>query len=125
MTFRPAYAIVAIIIFAIEVFIALYVRDAFIRPYVGDALAVMLAYCALRAIAPLRMTGAILATLALAFAVELAQLFNLLDLLALRGNAVAGTILGGSFDLLDLAAYTAGALVIVVAETGIRPKAAP
>jgi hypothetical protein len=48
MTFRPAYALAALIIFAIEVCIALFVHDGFIRPYVGDVLAVALVYAALR-----------------------------------------------------------------------------
>ena len=39
--------------------IALFVRDAFIRPYIGDVLAVALVYTALRAIVPLTMIPAI------------------------------------------------------------------
>ena len=124
VTFRPAYAVVAIILFAIEVFIALNVRDGFIRPYVGDVLAVMLVYCALRAAAPLRMVPAIAVTLAFALAIELAQLLNLLDVLALRGNTIAETVLGGAFDLLDLVAYMSGALIVLAAES-IMPNAKP
>jgi hypothetical protein len=47
------YAITALAIFAIEVLIALFVRDAFIRPYLGDVLAVALVHTALRAVTPL------------------------------------------------------------------------
>jgi hypothetical protein len=124
VTFRPAYAVVAVILFAVEVFIALSLHDGFVRPYVGDVLAVMLVYCALRAVTPLRTIAAITTTLVFAFAVELAQLFNLLDFLALRGNAAAETVLGGSFDLFDLVAYAIGALIIVAAES-IQPKVTP
>ena len=125
VTFRLPYAIVAIILFAIEVFIALNVRDGFVRPYIGDVLAVMLVYCALRAVTSLGLVTAVIATLVFAFAIEFAQLLNLLDLFALRGNAFAETVLGGSFDLLDLVAYAAGALIVVAAETGIKPKTRP
>ena len=113
---RSAYVLAAFILFTVEVCIAVFVRDGVIRPYVGDVLAVMLVYCTLRAITPLRIVPAIIATLGIALAIELAQLFNLLDLLALRGNAVARIILGGSFDLLDLAAYAAGGVLILIAE---------
>jgi hypothetical protein len=125
VTFRPAYAIVAIILFVIEVFIALSVRDGFVRPYVGDGLAVMLVYCALRTATPFGMIAAIITTLAFAFAIEFAQLFNLLDLTGLRGNGIVETVLGGAFDLLDLVAYAVGALIIAAAETAVKPKAAP
>jgi hypothetical protein len=116
MTFRPGYALAALSIFAIEVLIALFVHDGLIRPYIGDVLAVVLVYCALRAITPLRLLPAIILTLAIALAIELAQLFNLLDALGLRSNRIAATVLGGSFDWLDLAAYAAGALAVAAVE---------
>ncbi len=47
---RAAYLIAALFIFAVEVVIALYVRDDFVRPYLGDVLAVMLVYCAVRTV---------------------------------------------------------------------------
>ena len=36
---RIIYSVAFLLIFATEIFIALYVRDDFIRPYVGDMLA--------------------------------------------------------------------------------------
>jgi len=113
MTFRPGYALAALILFAVEVLIALFVHDGLIRPYVGDVLAVALVYTALRAITPLRLLPAIILTFAIALAIELAQLFNLLDALGLRSNRIAATVLGGSFDWLDLVAYGLGALAVV------------
>ena len=41
---RFFYIISFLLIFCIEVLIALYVRDNFIRPYVGDMLVVVLVY---------------------------------------------------------------------------------
>ena len=41
---RIFYIISFLVIFCIEVLIALYVRDRFIRPYVGDMLVVVLVY---------------------------------------------------------------------------------
>ena len=125
MTFRPGYAIAALAIFAVEVMIALFVRDDFIRPYVGDVLAVILVYSALRAVTRLAIAPALVLTLAIALAIELAQLFNLLDALGLRNNLVAATVLGGSFDWLDLAAYAAGLVIAAVVEAIVRRKATP
>jgi Protein of unknown function (DUF2809) len=117
---RIVYALAALALFAIEVVIALFVRDSFVRPYVGDALAVMLVYVALRAATPLRFVGAIAVALAIAFGVEVAQAFHLLDALGLGGNQLARIVFGGLFDWLDLAAYTAGAAVVVAVEMGLR-----
>jgi hypothetical protein len=46
--FKPLYFIVAVILFGIEVLIALYIKDNFIRPYVGDVLVVILLYCLIK-----------------------------------------------------------------------------
>lgn len=113
---RRAYVIAAIILFAIEVCIALFVRDDFIRPYIGDVLAVAFVYTALRAATPLKLVPALAITLAIAFAIEIAQALNLLDAIGLRDNAIARTILGGVFDYADLAAYSAGAILIAAIE---------
>jgi hypothetical protein len=111
---RARYGIAAILLFAIEVLIALFVRDAFIRPYLGDVLAVALVYTILRAITPLGNIGAALAAFALA--IEIAQAMRLLDMVGLADNALARTVLGGSFDWLDLAAYAAGAVIALAAD---------
>ncbi|MCW3838276.1 DUF2809 domain-containing protein [Sphingomonas canadensis] len=113
---RPGYALAAAAIFAVEVLIALFVRDRFVRPYLGDVLAVVLVYAGLRAITPLRVVPAALAALGVAFAVELGQLAGLVHLLGLGSSPVARTVLGTGFDPADLLAYTAGAGIVVVAE---------
>ena len=45
---RWFYAICFIGLFIVETLIALFVRDAFIRPYMGDILVVILIYCFVR-----------------------------------------------------------------------------
>jgi Protein of unknown function (DUF2809) len=117
VTLRLAYAIAAVILFATEVVIALFVHDAFIRPYVGDVLAVALVYTALRAVTPLGTVPAIAITLTIALLIEVAQALNLLGALGLGGNQLARIVLGGVFDWLDLAAYAAGACAMLVVET--------
>lgn len=113
---RRGYLVAAIVLFAIEVLIALFVRDDFVRPYLGDVLAVALVYCGLRAVTPLGVRAALFATLAIAFAIEIAQALQLLATLGLADNAVARVVLGGTFDWADLAAYLAGAGVIALIE---------
>jgi len=113
---RRVYLVAAIILFAVEVLIALFVRDDFIRPYIGDVLAVAFVYTALRAATPFQLIPALATTLAIAFAIEIAQALNFLDAIGLRNDAIARVVLGGVFDWSDLIAYTAGAILIAAIE---------
>lgn len=113
---RTAYALAALVIFFIEVFIALFIKDSLIRPYIGDALAVALVYTSLRAVTPLSLWPAIILTLAIALVIELGQLFDIAAALGLGGNQLARIVLGGAFDPMDFAAYGAGALLVVAVE---------
>ena len=121
MNTRIAYALAALAFFAVEVCIALFVNDAIIRPYVGDVLAIAFVYCLLRAATPLKTRSAIIVTLLIATAIEVAQAMNLLDAIGMRGNRIVRTVLGGAFDPMDFAAYGAGALLVAVVEA-IRPR---
>lgn len=49
---RIFYIISFLVIFCIEVLIALYVRDNFVRPYIGDVLVVVLVYSFVRIFLP-------------------------------------------------------------------------
>ena len=63
LAFNSRYLIFAVILFITEVLIAFFVRDNFIRPYVGDYLVVILIYCAAMSflrISPLKMSIAVL-----------------------------------------------------------------
>ncbi|MBW8733186.1 MAG: DUF2809 domain-containing protein [Asticcacaulis sp.] len=117
---RIGYAFVAIVVFAVELLIALFVHDAVVRPYIGDALAVVLVYLALR-IFPLSVRTAVIAALAIACVIEFGQYFHLIDRLGLRDQMWARFLLGGSFDLRDFAAYGLGAAVVALVET-VRQK---
>lgn len=100
----------------IEVLIAVYVHDNFVRPYVGDYLVVMLLYCGVRTLinaSPLKIA---LAVLLFAYFIELLQYFHLVDRLGLAGNTVARTVIGYGFEWLDLLAYTLGVITILLLE---------
>lgn len=124
MKLRISYALAAVAVFVTEILIALFVHDALIRPYIGDSLAVILLYLGLRAVTPLRVLPALLTALAIAFAIEFGQMFHLIDLLGLRGNRIAGFLLGGYFDVKDLACYAAGTGVALFVEDSFskRPR---
>lgn len=113
---RRFYLAAAAILFAIEIFIAAFVRDRFVRTYVGDVLALALVYVTLRAVTPLRGASALATALAIAVTIEVSQALHLLAALGLSGNRLARIVLGGVFDWADIAAYLAGVLIVAGGE---------
>jgi len=107
---------------ATEAFIALALHDDFVRPYVGDTLAVVLLYVAQLSVLELRRSSAALGALAVACVVELGQCVHIVDRLGLADVAVARVVLGTFGDLHDVVAYTAALPLIALAE---RVAAAP
>jgi hypothetical protein len=116
MQFHRGYALLALAVLAVEVVIALYVRDRFVRPYLGDVLAVVLVYLGLRAVTRLRVNAAAACALGIAVLVEVGQLYGFVHRIGLGDYKVARIIFGTGFDLRDLLAYAAGALIVVVIE---------
>ena len=110
-TFKKKYFLLTILLFIVEVLIALFVRDRFIRPYGGDFLVVILIYCFLRTFikqSPFRLA---VVTLIFSFAVEIAQYFNIVEVIGLKGNRLAEIVIGTGYSNHDLVAYTLGVLV--------------
>ncbi|WP_082456886.1 ribosomal maturation YjgA family protein [Sphingomonas sp. Leaf23] len=116
MRFDRGYAVLTLALLLTEVLIAMFVRDAIVRPYVGDALAVVLVYAGLRAITRLGVLPATLLALLTAIAIEFGQYVHFLDHIGLADNRWARIVLGSGFDPQDFIAYTAGAVVVVLVE---------
>ena len=117
------YAVIAIVLLVVEVLIALFVTDGFVRGYLGDVLVVALVYAALRAVTRLGIAGALATTLGVALLVEVGQALGVLRALGLADNRLAAIVFGGVFDLLDIAAYLAGGALVMIAETTLRRRA--
>lgn len=116
MTFRPSYALATIAVLGIEIAIARFVHDDFVRPYLGDSLAVVAVYLALRAVTRLRVVAAVAIAFAFACAIEVGQFFHIVDLLGLGTNRLARVVLGSTFVLTDFVAYAGGALCVLAVE---------
>jgi hypothetical protein len=103
-------------VLATELFIALAVDDDFVRPYLGDTLAVVLLYVALLSVLDVRRLHAALGALAVAWLVEVGQYLHIVDRLGLTDVIVARVVLGTFGDVHDLVAYTAALPLIALAE---------
>jgi len=116
------YLIAALAIFAMEIWIALYVHDDFVRPWGGDVLVVVLLYCLVRGVTRLNVVAAALSVLAFSWFIEVLQYFQIVRVLGLEGNAIARTIIGTTFSWSDIVAYILGIVFVVGVEvmTGKR-----
>ena len=107
---RIVYLSLSIILFLIELFIALFVHDRFIRPYFGDVLVVILVYSAVRVIFPEKPKLLPIYVFIFAVLVEVSQYLDLAELLG--GGVILSTIIGTSFSWLDILCYFVGTLLI-------------
>lgn len=115
-TFDKKYFLLAVALFLTEVLIALYVRDAFVRPYVGDYLVVMLVYCAVKTFFKTPVVPTAAGVLLFAYLIETLQYFRIVDRLGLQDNTLARTVIGYGFEWKDMLAYTLGVLTIILLE---------
>jgi len=112
MNRRILFLLLTLLLFGIEVFIALFVKDNFVRPYVGDMLVVILIYCFIRIFIPRRVQLLPLYVFLFACVVEWMQYLNIVGLMGLSENKAASTVIGTSFDWMDIICYAVGCLLI-------------
>lgn len=112
MRFHLKYAGISLLIFGVEVLIALFLDDKLIRPFFGDLLVVMLIYFTLLTFIKISRRH-VLATGVWLFAliIEYLQYLDIVSALGLRENEIVRIVLGSTFDWFDIMAYTFGALI--------------
>lgn len=116
LRFSKTYFGLTILIFTIEVFIALFVRDNFVRPYLGDVLVVILIYCFIRSFLSLPVITVTIFVLVFASTIEFLQYLNIVKKLGLENSTVARTVIGTLFSWIDLLAYIAGIAIVLIVE---------
>ncbi|MCH1926962.1 DUF2809 domain-containing protein [Shewanella sp. C32] len=120
LRFHRYYFAASVALLLLLVFIALYVHDRFIRPFMGDVLVVVWLHYSAAAFIKLRPLWLALATWLFACAIEVGQYFNLVSVLGLEQYRVARIVIGSTFDWLDLLAYSCGLLSILLLDAFTR-----
>ncbi|RZK60532.1 MAG: DUF2809 domain-containing protein [Hymenobacter sp.] len=115
-TFHKNWFYLAACLFCVEAFIAAFLHDRLVRPYVGDLLAVVFLYCLVKSVAPVPVVPAVAGVLLVAYVIEILQYVHLLQHLGLAHSRLAAVVLGSHFEWIDMLAYTLGALLIWGAE---------
>ena len=113
---RVAYGIATLVLFIIELLIALFVHDEFIRPYVGDVLVVLLLYTFVRIFLPEGVRLLPLYIFLFAAGVEVLQYFRIAEVLGLSDNRILSVVIGSVFDVKDIVCYGVGCVVLGVYE---------
>ncbi len=103
------------ILLIIEVLIALFVHDRFIRPYLGDVLVVAVIYFFLRIFIPEKYPWLPAAVFAFAVAAELSQYLCLADRLGIT-NPILRIVLGSVYDTKDIVCYAIGCTLLAAYE---------
>lgn len=116
MVFNRVYFFFAFALFIIEAAIAAYMHDAFVRPYFGDLLVVILVYCAIKAFVNSPPIKTAIGVFVFACFIEVSQYFHLVELLGWDSSATATTVMGTFFSFVDILMYALGTLVIIGAE---------
>lgn len=101
----------AVVLFIMEVLIALVMKDSFVRPYLGDFLVVILLYFIVRIFLPTKAPWLPAAVFAFSVLVEVLQYFHIVEILHLSDIAFFRVLIGGTFDIKDILCYFAGCTV--------------
>ena len=119
LTFNRKYFYLTILLFLIEVCIAVFIDDQFIRPFMGDVLVVILLYCLVKSFWKIRSNVAALSIFVFACVIEGFQYLNLIDKLGLRQYKLLAIILGTTFDWKDIFAYALGTVIVLAWENKV------
>lgn len=113
---RRMYVAATIVLLAIEIGIALFIHDDFIRPYVGDMLVVVLIYTFVRIFIPEGVRLLPLWVFVFAAGVEVLQYFRIGEVLGLSDNRILSVVIGSTFDVKDIVCYGVGCGLIFLYE---------
>ena len=113
---RIQYLLCFIMLLMIEICIAVYVHDQFIRPYIGDILVVVVIYCFIRIFFPKGIKGLPVDIFLFAVVVEVLQYIHIAEILAKIGmpdNIILQTAIGATFDMKDIICYGVGCILLL------------
>ena len=113
--------IVFLTLTGIEILIALFVHDDFIRPYVGDIIVIAVIYYFVRIFFPDGLKYLLLYIFAFSVMIEFAQLLELTKLVS-GNNRFLEILLGTFFSVWDIVCYAAGFIIVGIIETVIKKQ---
>ncbi len=116
MKINKKFILPALGLFLVETFIAIFIKDNFIRPIFGDFLSVIFLYYLFRCFLPQSSFQIAFVSLMIAYLLEIIQYFHILKLTGLDRFYVLRVLAGTSFSWGDILAYTLGFGFILLIE---------
>lgn len=113
---RLFYFLAFILLLTVEIFIALFVHDRFVRPYIGDVLVVMVLYFLIRIFLPEGCGWLPGIIFLFATGVETLQYFRLVERLGLSDSRLMRTVLGSVYDFKDILCYGVGCVLLQIGQ---------
>ncbi|MFT7051876.1 MAG: hypothetical protein ACJAZK_002496 [Psychroserpens sp.] len=117
---NKVYLSLTLVILLIEICIAAFLTEGFIRHTFGDYLVVILMYGLIRSFVSIKPIYPAAFVVLFAFMIEFLQMVDLLDVLNLRSSRLATIILGSTFQVTDLIAYLLGVLTIYLIDSKFK-----
>jgi len=112
---RVGWAVIGVIILAIEIYIAIFIKGGFIRHYIGDVLATAMLYAFGRAIFKVTPINLAICVFVISLFIEALQYLKILEILGVK-SSILRIIFGGTFDFTDIICYLAGCILVYMFE---------
>ncbi len=123
MTRRLIYLLLTLVCFVLCVLIVMWFsNDLFVRGQVGDFIVVILIYFLVKSMIDVKSFLLAIATLVLSYLTEFLQYLSLVKYIGLEQSSLAKIIIGSTFDVNDLVAYTAGVICVYLLDTIVIRK---
>ncbi len=116
---RSIYVLMFVILLSMEICIALFVRDDFVRPYIGDVLVTVLLCCLCRVVMPKGVPALPIYVFVFAALVEAAQYVDVVKWLGWENNAILSLLIGRTFSWADILCYGVGCIGFWAVEKGV------
>ena len=120
ISFNIRYFIIAMLLFATEILIAMYVHDTIVRPFFGDVLVVILIYTFIKSFINTPIFATAIGVLLFSFLIETLQYFQFVKLIGLEHSKLANIVIGNYFTWTDLLAYLIGIIIVLFAELSLK-----
>jgi hypothetical protein len=111
---NKTYLVISSLLLIVEIIIAIFVKDQFIRPIFGDYLASILLFSMIATFSKISDNKIAIITLLISYAIEILQYIHILELLHLDKIKILNIFLGNSFSWTDMLAYTLGILTVLL-----------
>ena len=112
---RVGWAVTGVIILAIEIYIAIFIKGGFIRHHIGDVLATAMLYAFGRAIFRASPINLAIVVFIISLFIEALQYLKFLEILGVKSSTLR-IIFGGTFDWTDIICYLVGCILAYMFE---------